>query len=76
MMAEWSGKIIICDRCGREYRMAFLKEKQMDGGFTVINNFEPLPNDWEYYREAGWLCPKCADSYKKLLADFLRKEVE
>lgn len=73
---EWKGKIIICDRCGQECRRAFLKQTEMDGGFTVNDCFEPMPEEWKYIYDVGWLCPACKKKYEKLMDEFmdLRRE--
>lgn len=73
---EWSGKIVICDRCGREFRRSFISEKEMDGGFTVLKNFEPMSEDWKYIGDIGWLCPACKKKYEELMEEFmdLRRE--
>lgn len=71
---EWSGRITTCDRCGKEFRRAFISEKEMDGGFTAIKNFEPLPKDWHYISEIGWLCPNCMKMYQELIREFMSGE--
>lgn len=68
---EWSGRITICDRCLAECRRSFIKEKEMDGGFTVLKNFEPMPEDWHYNADIGWLCPDCWNEYEELIKEFM-----
>lgn len=73
---EWSGRITTCDRCGRECRRSFLNEKEMDGGFTVLKNFEPMPEDWHYNGDIGWLCPDCKKKHEELIKEFMNVESE
>lgn len=70
-MAEWKGMIVSCDRCGKEIRRKWLNEKKMDGGFTRIQNFEPMAEDWDYKVGIGWLCPNCEAAYKNMLDMFM-----
>ena len=73
-MSEWIGKIVICDRCGREVRRKLLERTELDGGFTSTNRFVEMPGTWEYRHETGWLCPDCADEFHRHLDAFMKKE--
>lgn len=71
-MSEWKGKIIACDRCGKECRCKFLKDDELDGGFTHVERFEKVPEDWYYSYEIGWLCPNCFGEFKYLREQFMK----
>lgn len=71
-MSEWKGMIVTCDRCGKETRREWLSEKEMDGGFTRIQNFEPIAEGWEYEPVIeGHLCPFCHDAFEQILDEFM-----
>lgn len=71
-MAEFIGKIIICDRCGKEARLKKLEEKAMDGGFTRYDIFEPSPDGWEKVHDGYLLCPVCSNAYKSMIKGFMK----
>ena len=73
-MSEWIGKIVTCDRCGREVRRKLLERTELDGGFTSTNRFAEMPETWKYHHDTGWLCPDCADEFQKHLDAFMKKE--
>ncbi len=70
-MSEWIGKIIACDRCGKECRLKLLGEIELDGGFAHAHNFEKIPETWKYRYEIGYLCPKCNAEYQSFTAIFM-----
>lgn len=70
-MAEWKGKIVTCDRCGAECRCKYLSEGVRDGGFTHLQKFEPMKDDWQYHPEVGWLCPLCESTFQRTIKNFM-----
>ena len=71
-MAEFIGKIIICDRCGKEARLKKLEEKARDGGFTRYDIFEPSPEGWETVADGYLLCDRCNKNYKSMIEGFMK----
>lgn len=69
-MAEVNGKLVICDRCGKTVFLKCTGEKEMDGGFTRWNTFEPLPTTWGRHHEVGTLCPDCDVEYVTMINKF------
>ena len=72
-MAEFCGKMVICDRCGKSIFLKTTGEGETDGGYTRWNNFEPLPNDWGYSRDCeniARLCPTCNREYREVIQRF------
>lgn len=69
-MSEWIGKIVACDRCGKEYRCKLAGVKELDGGFSRALNFDPMGDGWSFRYEIGWLCPECNSKYESLVKDF------
>ena len=70
-MGSVNGKILRCDRCGKEIFLKATGEGEADGGFTRWNKFEEAPEGWEYYTEVhGDLCPNCSAKLEKILEDF------
>lgn len=72
-MSEWKGKIVTCDRCGKECRCRYKGGKELDGGFTYVEMFEEMPEAWKYRHEIGWLCPDCNTTYETLVKNFMEK---
>lgn len=75
-MSEWKGMIVSCDRCGKECRRKLLGEKDLDGGFTHIEQYEQMPGEWKYRFEIGWLCPECTSEYESLTASFMKMSAD
>lgn len=69
-MAEIKGRLTICDRCGEKVFSKCIGEGEADGGYTRWNNFEALPQGWEFHYEVGTLCPKCNKQYEKIIEEF------
>lgn len=72
-MSSINGRLTICDRCGETIFSKCTGEGDTDGGYTRWNEFEPLPEGWEFHHKIGTMCPKCSDQYKILLDDFMKK---
>jgi hypothetical protein len=70
-MAETNGKLVTCDRCGKQVFLKCVGEGEADGGFTRWNKFENFPEGWEYHCEVGRLCPDCNGKYKNLVNTFM-----
>lgn len=70
-MGEWMGKIVTCDRCGREVRRELIDTTELDGGFTRTNRYVDMPDTWKYHHEIGWLCPDCDAEYESLIRAFI-----
>lgn len=64
-MAEWIGKIITCDRCGKKIKLKYL------GDNDIFKTFEDVPNDWKYHLDTGWLCPDCQEAYQNMISMFM-----
>lgn len=63
------GKKYICDRCKKETFVRYIGTKEMDGGWTQIQNFEK-PEDWTLEHDIGNLCPDCSKAYKEMIESF------
>lgn len=75
-MGEWTGKIVTCDKCGRECRRKLINTTESDGGFTHTNRFVAMPETWKYRHEIGWLCPDCNAEYESLIRSFMGVDEE
>jgi len=75
-MGEWTGKIVTCDRCGRECRRKLLERTESDGGFTFNNRFVEMPETWKCHHGIGWLCPDCNAKYESIITDFMEEKVK
>ena len=85
-MAEANGKLVTCDRCGKQIFLKTIGDEERDGGFTRWNKFEPFPDGWEkigiptdpmcrhhiYCR----VCPDCFDLWCNILADHYNKATD
>lgn len=72
-MGEWTGKIVSCDKCGREIRRELIDQTETDGGFTRIDRYVELPKTWKYRYEIGYLCPDCNAEYESVIKKFMEK---
>ena len=70
-MSEQCGKLITCDRCGKNVFLKCIGEGETDGGYTKWNKFEENPNGWKYYYNTGLLCPECNEEYVDIVEEFM-----
>lgn len=66
-----NGRLLICDRCGKEQFFKHINDGEMDGGFTRWNNFESS-DGWSHEYEIGDLCPECTEEFEILKEEFKR----
>lgn len=70
-MAEKLGKKVICDRCGKHIFLEYICAKSLDGGFTRVKDFEPIPDDWLHSFDLNMrLCNECTNEFKAMLERF------
>lgn len=78
-MAEVRGKLMVCDRCGKEIFLKCTGEGETDGGFTRWSKFEDEPPGWkapylhiggEALLGVGQLCPECNQEYQNIVENF------
>lgn len=69
-MSEILGKLITCNRCENTHFQRRTGSKDLDGGWTHLDTYEKLPEDWLYESEFGHLCPSCSRMFKILMTDF------
>ena len=43
-MSEKCGKLVTCDRCGKNVFLKCIGEEETDGGYTKWNKFEDPPD--------------------------------
>lgn len=68
------GKEYTCDRCGAKVFVRYIGEKDLDGGWTKVYNFEK-PTDWGYDTKIGDMCPECTKKFNEMIENFkTRKE--
>lgn len=70
-MSERKGLLMTCDRCGYSLFRALVGKKEMDGGFSRYDMFEPEPDGWGFTTGTGTLCPACNAEYKDMIAKFM-----
>ena len=70
-MSEVKGKLVCCDRCGREIFLKYLGKGDADGGYTTWDIFEKLPENWLYMTECGTLCYRCAGIFRSFIHNFM-----
>ncbi len=87
-MAKINGQIVICDRCNTQIFLKCTGEGEADGGYTQWNEFEPMPEGWEWvaipkvpgiflrgnaHNDYLLVCPSCHELWKNLINEkFLR----
>lgn len=79
-MAEVKGIIVTCDRCPETTIRKYLGEGELDGGYTKLDKYEPMPEGWTSHY---WLnlvkngtvifCPKCTEKMKTILNAFIQR---
>lgn len=70
-MSEQCGKLVTCDRCGKNAFLKCIGEGETDGGYTKWNKFEEAHNGWKYYYNTGLLCPECNEEYVDIVEEFM-----
>lgn len=66
------GRLTVCPRCGTSVFSRKKSTIEMDGGFSHANEFEPLPDGWQYAPAFEmFLCPVCTQAYENLTKDFI-----
>ena len=66
-----NGRLVKCDRCGKETFCKTIGDKEIDGGFTRWSKFEE-PEGWSHEHDIGDLCPSCTQEYQTLKDEFAR----
>lgn len=76
-MAEMTGKLVTCDRCGDQVFLRATGEGERDGGFTRWNKFEPFPEGWDHVyvpaperasrTKCVCVCPRCHTLWEQVL---------
>lgn len=74
-MGSEKGKLIKCDRCGKEHFLKFIGVGEADGGYTTWDKFEDLPDTWMYDSRIGYLCDSCAGIFRLFIHHFMRGKV-
>lgn len=70
-----NGRLIKCDRCGKETFCKANGEGELDGGYTRWNKFEDA-SGWSHELGIGDLCPDCTQKFKELKDNFAKKVEE
>lgn len=73
-MAEEKGILTTCDRCETIVFRKLIGTGDLDGGYTKFDKFEPLPDDWLYVYEIGYLCPRCAMEFRAMISTFIDQD--
>lgn len=64
-MAEFEGKNLVCDLCGRSVFLKYIGEGESDGGFTKWRKYEEKPKGWSSMSCVRFIfpnvCPSCAE---------------
>ncbi len=68
------GRLVQCDRCQNQVFLQRIGRKDLDGGWTCWDEFEPLPEGWDYVTNVGDLCPACSEEWKKRTAAFMEEK--
>ena len=65
--------VMTCPRCGNQIIRKKKGEKDMDGGFTHLTEYEPVPDSWEHLAEYNkFFCESCVKEYKRRLDGFMQ----
>ena len=66
---KMNGRLIICDRCGKEQFFKHIGDGETDGGFTRWNKFEEAKG-WSNEYKIGDLCPECTEEFQRMKERF------
>lgn len=66
------GRLITCERCSKTLFLEQIGYDYTDGGYTKYAKYEPLPDEWDYTTQIGYLCPECRAEYNRLKTEFLK----
>ena len=74
-MSQEKGILTTCECCETSVFRKLTGRGETDGGYTVWDKFEPLPNDWLYVGGGmGYLCPRCTSEFKNLMFNFIEQD--
>lgn len=68
-MSELIGKQVQCNRCNTTIFLKFIEKESH--GFSDVDRYEKLPDDWLYENQIGHLCPDCAYLFRSFIADLM-----
>lgn len=66
-MAETNGKLLTCDRCGKQIFLKCVGEGEADGGYTRWNNFEKPPKGWDFVNVPKNIRGECANVHSSFI---------
>lgn len=66
-------KALVCNRCGEVYFVKHIGTRHFDGGFTTVEDFEAVQEEWGWHKETGTLCPNCESKYQRYCMDFMQE---
>ena len=74
-MSTREGKLITCERCGKQLFLERTGIKDMDGGYSSYETYQDKPEGWESVSKPGGkgymeVCPGCWEEYLRLLGKF------
>lgn len=72
-MSEKVGKLLICDRCGKQVFLNYIRTEAFDGGYSKVDYFEKNPEGWKQDWGVGMLCPECRSEYESLIEKFMQE---
>lgn len=64
------GELIHCSRCNAVLFLKLLGKEPMDGGYTVCEKYESIPDNWLYDTCFGYLCPECSAIFQENMDRF------
>ena len=69
-----NGRLTTCDLCGATVFSKCTGKGESDGGYTMWNNFEELPEGWGYKSDMDkTLCPECSAEYNSVMEAFISR---
>lgn len=74
-MSKNLGKILRCDRCGKEKFLRYIKQGDLDGGYTKYDVYEDYPETWLNETQMGDLCDECAFKFRSWVTEFMNGKV-
>ena len=72
-MSSENGRLLTCDRCGKQIFLRCTGEGEADGGYTRWNVFENPPEGWDWVKDVGSVCPECWKDFQRMMEQYKKK---
>lgn len=75
-MSDIKGCLSSCDWCGKSIFRKCTGSTDLDGGYSVHDTYEKLPEGWSYLSTMGRLCPECFEAYNRAVTSAKNERIK